>query len=1334
MVKYSILLLSLIPFFILGVDGEEKTDFDFGNLSLKSLKLLGDAHLNNGTVRLTQDLSVPNSGSGRLLYSKPIKFRKQQGTHQILTSFSTFFTFSVTNLNPSSVGAGLAFIISSDSQTTGKSGGFLGLEDDTSDDKGGFVGVEFDTLMDLQFEDVNGNHVGLDLNSLISAKVVDLDTVGIHLKSGNSVNSWIDYDGLARLLNVSVSYSNIRPKKPLFSFPVDLNRFVEDYMFVGFSASTQGSTEVHNIEWWSFNSSFDTFSESAVAPSSPAAGGNDAGNVTSSTAPSSSASVAPTSGGSVPSYKNPGNIGNSFLRTKSMQIAGVITIGVLFLIMVACLLIWVVTKRIKFREKAADSISLEIVKTPKEFSYKDLKSATNCFNSSRIIGHGAFGTVYKGVMPETGSMIAVKRCRHSGGQGKAEFLSELSIIGTLRHRNLVTLQGWCHEKGEILLVYDFMPNGSLDKALFEAKFPLPWPNRKRVLMGVASALAYLHGECESQVIHRDIKASNIMLDEFFNARVGDFGLAKQIEHDKSPDATIAAGTMGYLAPEYLLTGRATDKTDVFSYGAVVLEVITGRRPIEGDVSKIGGVGGSTSLVEFVWNLHREGRLLEAVDARIRSAFDEEEMLKVILIGLNCSNPDPVARPTMRCVVQMFLGEAQVPIVPKTKPSLCFSGVRPGATGMEHYESKMTYPISSPGVQFNETCDAFNSIAKNGLGLVNPEKILNFYNERHSNLASAGIDGVKVVQNILEIIGAGHCGRVKLSRRYHQALEASISGNFRDKLPMHMSSISFAHGTASMTTLPSTIPGFMSINCGGEEDSTDIIGLEWKSDNQFPFGERATISLPNELRKQYMSVRYFPADARKYCYTLNVKRKTRYLIRTTFLYGNFDNSNVYPTFDISLGATHWSTIVISDANTIEVRELIILANSPTISVCLYNATTGQPFISTIELRQFNGAIYYTHGQENGFFLAVSARINFGASSQHPIRYPDDPFDRLWASDSLQKPNYLINVAPGTKKVATNTPINVDRDERPPEKVMQTAVVGTTGSLTYRLNLDGFPGFGWAVFYLAEIEDLSPKDTRKFSLVVPGMPGVSKTTIDIQEIAKGKYQLYEKEFTNISLPLVFNFKFGKASGSTRGPLLNAMEINKHLKINPGSIDADWAKEGGDPCLPVPWSWLRCNSDPQPKIISITLSKKNLTGNIPLELTKLQGLVELWLDGNSLTGRIPDFTACPDLKIIHLENNLLTGEIPSSLTNLPKLEELYLQGNMLSGTIPSGLLLNQKLDFNYSGNHDLNKEGSNWHGLSIVIGVSVGVALLLLAVVIISFIRMKSKGKTTPKEPGP
>jgi serine/threonine protein kinase len=248
----------------------------------------------------------------------------------------------------------------------------------------------------------------------------------------------------------------------------------------------------------------------------------------------------------------------------------------------------------------------------------------------------------------------------------------LSIIGTLRHRNLVRLQGWCYEKGEILLVYDLMPNGSLDKALFEARTPLPWSHRRKVLLGVASALAYLHQECENQVIHRDIKTSNIMLDEGFNARLGDFGLARQIEHDKSPDATVAAGTMGYLAPEYLLTGRATEKTDVFSYGAVVLEVASGRRPIERETSGVGKVAVNGNLVEWVWSLHREGRLLMAADARLEGQFEESEMRRVLLVGLACSHPDPMARPAMRGVVQMLVGEAEVPLVPRAKPTLSFS--------------------------------------------------------------------------------------------------------------------------------------------------------------------------------------------------------------------------------------------------------------------------------------------------------------------------------------------------------------------------------------------------------------------------------------------------------------------------------------------------------------------------------------------------------------------------------------------------------------------------------------------------------------------------------------
>ncbi|KAL8036177.1 hypothetical protein ABFS82_12G139800 [Erythranthe guttata] len=666
----SILVAHVVLVFFASGGISAVTEFDFGTLTLTRLKLLGDAHWTNGSVRLTRDLGVPYSGSGKVLYSKPVQFRRPG--EQSPASFSTFFSFSVTNLNPSSIGGGLAFVISPDDEFVGDSGGFLGIMDARRSRKG-VVAVEFDTLMDVEFNDINGNHVGLDLNSVVSARVADLETVGVDLKSNNLINSWVDYFGSTRLLKVYVSYSNSKPKSPILSANLDLNKYlINDFAFVGFSGSTQGSTEIHTIEWWSFTSSFDA-NPAAPPPPPPTGSLMNPTADKASPPPPSPAPEANSSNTTAYEQKSSGKCHNHLCKDAPGAIVGVVTAGAFFLAFCALAFIWAYNKKFKSDKKNSDTIlACDVIKMPKEFTYKELKSATKGFDSNRIIGQGAFGTVYKGILAATGVTVAVKRCSHNG-QGKAEFFSELSIIGTLRHRNLVRLQGWCHEKGEILLVYDMMCNGSLDKALFESRMTLSWSHRKKILLGVASALAYLHQECENQVIHRDIKSSNIMLDEGFNARLGDFGLARQVEHDKSPDATVAAGTMGYLAPEYLLTGRATDKTDVFSYGAVVLEVVTGRRPIEkGVVSGGVGVGVGSNLVEWVWGLYREGRLMEAVDRRLGGEFDGEEMGRVILVGLACSNPDPTGRPVMRSVVQMLVGERDVPVVPKTKPTLSFS--------------------------------------------------------------------------------------------------------------------------------------------------------------------------------------------------------------------------------------------------------------------------------------------------------------------------------------------------------------------------------------------------------------------------------------------------------------------------------------------------------------------------------------------------------------------------------------------------------------------------------------------------------------------------------------
>lgn len=171
-----------------------------------------------------------------------------------------------------------------------------------------------------------------------------------------------------------------------------------------------------------------------------------------------------------------------------------------------------------------------------------------------------------------------------------------------------------------------------------------------------------------------------------------------------------------------------------------------------------------------------------------------------------------------------------------------------------------------------------------------------------------------------------------------------------------------------------------------------------------------------------------------------------------------------------------------------------------------------------------------------------------------RFPDDPYDRIWESDLLKKPNYLVDVAAGTVRVSTTLPIESGGNDRAPQKVMQTAVVGTNGSLTYRMNLDGFPGFGWAFTYFAEIEDLAEDESRKFRLVLPDQPEYSKAIVNIKENAQRPYRVYEPGFPNITLPFVLNFRFAKTADSSRGPIINAMEISKYLQKSDGSVDGE------------------------------------------------------------------------------------------------------------------------------------------------------------------------------------
>jgi serine/threonine protein kinase len=236
---------------------------------------------------------------------------------------------------------------------------------------------------------------------------------------------------------------------------------------------------------------------------------------------------------------------------------------------------------------------------PKMFSFKELAHATNNFNDEEKLGQGGFGGVYRGFLQDINSFVAIKRVSKGSKQGIKEYASEVKIISRLGHRNLVQLIGWCHGRGELLLVYEFMPNKSLDTHLFTRESLLIWEMRYKAAQGLASALLYLHEEWEQCVVHRDIKSSNIMLDSYFNAKLGDFGLARLVDHLKESQTTVLAGTMGYMAPECVTTGKASKESDVYSFGIVALEIACGRKPIKHNAPE-----DQVVMIEWVWELYR----------------------------------------------------------------------------------------------------------------------------------------------------------------------------------------------------------------------------------------------------------------------------------------------------------------------------------------------------------------------------------------------------------------------------------------------------------------------------------------------------------------------------------------------------------------------------------------------------------------------------------------------------------------------------------------------------------------------------------------------------------
>uniref|UniRef100_I1NZL3 non-specific serine/threonine protein kinase n=1 Tax=Oryza glaberrima TaxID=4538 RepID=I1NZL3_ORYGL len=410
-----------------------------------------------------------------------------------------------------------------------------------------------------------------------------------------------------------------KPMKPLVSTRFNLSTVITNEAYVGFSASIGTMTSQHYVLGWSFGV------------------GTQAPTIDMDKLP-----------------KLPGRRSKKSYPPKTMVIALPIVSVVLVIVVAAGVFLLIKRKFQRYVELRED---WELEFGAHRLSYKDLLQATERFKNKNLLGIGGFGRVYKGVLPTSSSEVAVKRVSHDSRQGIKEFVAEVASIGRLRHRNLVQLLGYCRLKEELLLVYDYMPNGSLDKYLYshDDKPTLNWAQRFQIIKGIASGLLYLHEEWEQIVIHRDIKPSNVLLDNDMNGRLGDFGLARLYNRDTELQTTVVAGTFGYMAPELALTGKASPLTDVFAFGAFLLEVTSGRRPVEQDIE-----GHRLLLTDWVFENCSKEQILAVIDPRLNGNINISEASLVLKLGLLCSHPMSNVRPTMRQVVQYLNGDMPLP--------------------------------------------------------------------------------------------------------------------------------------------------------------------------------------------------------------------------------------------------------------------------------------------------------------------------------------------------------------------------------------------------------------------------------------------------------------------------------------------------------------------------------------------------------------------------------------------------------------------------------------------------------------------------------------------------
>ncbi|XBI23316.1 hypothetical protein VPH35_051895 [Triticum aestivum] len=620
---YSLSLLVSAP---LGLATALSFSFNFsssgsGDLCNTGLRCERDTRMGSGAIELTKNEIKANFFSvGRASYSRPVPLWNN-ATGEV-ASFSSNFTFQMRLKNETDdrlrlcnlsftpndgVADGMSFFLAHypSRLPPNSHGGNLALFNDSNnlnaigDDR--VVAVEFDTF--LSSWDHSNNHIGIDVNSInsraytnVTERLVSDDTI---------MTAEISYDNRTGVL---VARLYIDGKEPLYNVNtlLDMKKELPQEVAVGFAASTGMCTELHQVLSWSFSSTLDD----AMVATSP--------------------------------------------RRGRLVLVLVPSMVVAFFVLL-CVVAFVVHRR-RIWERVDDSddeaheqAEFERGVGPRRYRYCELAAATKDFAEEGKLGRGGFGNVYRGDnLSDHDRPVAIKMLSaESSSQGRKEFESEVKIISRLRHRNLVHLLGWSDSRKGLLLIYELVPEGSLDRHIYSTSRLLTWSERYKIIL-----------EWDQCVLHGDIKPSNILLDSSCNTKLADFGLARLVEHGAGPRTTkVVMGTAGYIDPEFIRTRRPSTEADVYSFGIVLLEVVSGRRP---DMEMEQSGDKFIPLLRWIWDLYEKEAIVEAVDEKLKGGNWQQllnddgdykwQMHRTLVVGLWCTHPCPSARPS---VVQLM---------------------------------------------------------------------------------------------------------------------------------------------------------------------------------------------------------------------------------------------------------------------------------------------------------------------------------------------------------------------------------------------------------------------------------------------------------------------------------------------------------------------------------------------------------------------------------------------------------------------------------------------------------------------------------------------------------